>query len=120
MSQRTFLAGRTPVPAAKIEIESIGIHPLDRRRVDVAVDLTPFLGPVRVELAIVSADDEELCSATLVHNRDWILDRVLHLRRDAEMGEHILYVGVFDESELVAHAARHFAFPATSVVSDPA
>jgi hypothetical protein len=111
LSQRTFLAGRRPVSAAEIEIESVGVNPLDRRRVDVAVDLTPFLEPVRVELAIVGPDDEELCSTALVHNRDWTLDKILHLRRDAGPGEHILHVGVFDDADLVAHAARRFVFP---------
>ena len=114
MSQRTFLAGRRPVSAAEIEIESVGVNPLDRRRVDVAVDLTPFLEPVRVELAIVGPDDEELCSSALVHNRDWTLDKILHLRRDAGPGEHILHVGVFDDADLVAHAARRFVFPAAA------
>lgn len=120
MSQRTFLAGRAPVPAQEIEIESVGANALDRRRVDVAVDLTPFLGPVRVEMVILGPGDEELCSVTLVHNRDWILDKVLHLREDAEPGEHILHVGIFDDSDLVAHAARCFVFPATMGVSHPA
>lgn len=111
MSQRTFLEGRRPVSAREIEIESIGLNPLDRRRVDVAVDLTPFLEPVRVELAIVGPDGEELCSTTLVHNRDWMLDKMLHLRCDAGPGEHILHIGVFVESELVAYAGRRFLFP---------
>ena len=118
MSQRTFLAGRGPVPATEIEIEAVGLNPLDRRRVDVAVDLTPAREPVRVELAIVGPDDEELCSTTLVHNRDRMLDKVLHLRRDAGPGEHVLHVGVFYEDELVAHAARRFVFPPPA--ADPA
>jgi hypothetical protein len=120
LSERTFLSGRAPVPASQIKIESVGVNPLDRRRVDVAADLTPFLGLVRVELVIVSPKDEELCSVTLVHNRDWMLDRILHLRQDAEPGEHILHVGVFDESELVAHAARRFVFPAAGGMADTA
>lgn len=120
LSERTFLAGRAPVPATEIEIESIGIRPLDGRRVDVAVDLTPFLGPVRVELAIVGAGDEELCTTTLVHNRDWELDKVLHLRRDAGPGQCTLHVGVFLESELVAHAARRFVLPQAAGAPDSA
>ncbi|HSJ57278.1 MAG TPA: hypothetical protein VLC95_08855 [Anaerolineae bacterium] len=111
MSQRTFLQGQRPVPAQEIEITGVGLNPLDRRRVDVAVDLTPFLEPVRVEMAIVAPDDEELCSTTIVHNRDWMIDKMLHLRRDAGAGEHVLHVGVFVEDELVAHVARSFSFP---------
>jgi len=120
LSQRTFLAGRGPVPASDIEIEGVGLNPLDRRRVDVAVDLTPFRDPVRVELVVVAPDDEELCSTTLVQNRDWTLDKILHLRRDAGPGEHILHVGIFYEDELVAHAARRFVFPPSAGPADPA
>jgi hypothetical protein len=118
LSERTFLVGRGPVPASEIEIESVGVNPLDRRRVDVAVDLTPFRGPVRVEMVIVGPEDEELCSVTLVHNHDCELDRILHLRRDAEPGDHVLHVGIFDDSDLVAHAARRFCFPAATGLSD--
>lgn len=117
------MQGRGPVPATEIEIEGVGLNPLDLRRVDLAVDLTPFRDPVRVELVIVAPDGEELCSTTLVHNRDWTLDKILHLRRDAGPGEHILHVGVFYEDELVAHAARRFLFPpapAAASAADPA
>ncbi|MBN1657660.1 MAG: hypothetical protein JXA93_04630 [Anaerolineae bacterium] len=110
MSQRIFLQGQRPVPPAEIEITGVGLNPLDRRRVDVAVDLTPFLEPVRIEMAIVAPSDEEVCSTTIVHNHDWMIDKMLHLRRDAEPGEHVLHVGVFFEDELVAHAARSFVF----------
>ena len=123
MSQRTFLAGHGPVPATEIKIESLGLNPLDPRRVDVAVDLTPARDPVRVEFAIVAPGGEEVCSTTLVHNRDWALDRILHLRRDAGPGEHVLHVGVFYEDELVAHAARRFLFhpaPAAAGEADSA
>ncbi len=120
MSERTFLAGRAPLPVSEIKIESVGVNPLDLRRVDVAADLTPFLGLVRVEMVIVGPQDEELCSVTLVHNRDWTLDRILHLRQDAGPGAHILHIGVFDESELVAHAVRRFVFPVTGGLADSA
>ncbi|HSJ54596.1 MAG TPA: hypothetical protein VLC52_12730 [Anaerolineae bacterium] len=111
MSQRTFFGGRAPVPASEIQIESVGVNPIDRRRIDVAVDLTPFREPVKVELVIVGPDDEELCSTVLLQNREWQLDRVLHLRRDAQPGEHILHVGVFEDDDLIVRAARSFAFP---------
>jgi hypothetical protein len=99
------------VPAEQVQIESLGVNPLDLRRVDVAVDLTPLLEPVNVELVIVGPDNDELCSILLVHNREWMLDKVMHLRQDAEPGEHTLHVGVFFENELVARAARQFKMP---------
>ena len=120
MSQRTFLVGRGPVPAAEIKIEGLGLNPLDLRRVDVAVDLTPARDPVRVELAIVAPDGQEVSSTTLVHNRDWALDKILHLRRDAGPGEHVLHVGVFYGDELVAHVARRFLFPQAAGTAGPA
>lgn len=120
MSQRTFLQGRGPVPPAEIEIEGVGLNPLDLRRVDVAVDLTPCREPVRVELAVVAPDDQEVCSTTLVQNRAWTLDRILHLRRDAGPGEYILHVGVFHEDELVAHVARRFVFPQAAAAEEKA
>jgi len=109
LSQRMFF-GQGLVPPEEIHVESVGINPLDRRRVDVAVDLTPCQQPVRVELVIVGPDDAELCSVTLLNNRQWMVDKVLHLRRDAQPGTHILHIGVFDEDGLVAHAARSFVF----------
>jgi hypothetical protein len=110
VSQRTFFGGRPPVPASKIQIESVGVNAMDRRRVDVAVDLTPFRDPVKVELVIVGPDDEELCSTVLLDNREWQLDKVMHLRREAQEGEHILHVGVFLDDELLVKAARRFDF----------
>ena len=98
------------MPAAEVRIESVGVNPLDRRRVDVAADLTPCLEPVTVEMVIVGPGDDELCSIVLVHNRDWMLDKIMHLPRDAEAGEHTLHVGVFSGDELVARAARTFSF----------
>ncbi len=106
-----FLADQTPVPALEVRIEGVGVNPLDRRRVDVAVDLTPCLQPVNIELVIVGPDDEELCSALVVHNREWMLDKVLHLRQDARPGEHTLHIGVFFGEQLVARAAKAFCFP---------
>lgn len=117
MSQRTFFGSQVPVPASKIEIESVGVNAIDRRRVDVAVDLTPFRDPVNVELVIVGPDDEELCSTVLVGNREWQLDKVLHLRQDALPGDHILHVGVFLDDELIVRAARSFAFPAAGAAA---
>ena len=111
MSQRTFFGGQVPVPASKIEIESVGVNAIDLRRVDVAVDLTPFRDPVKVEMVIVGPDDEELCSTVLIDNREWQLDKILHLRQDAQPGEHILHVGVFQDDELMVRAARSFVFP---------
>jgi hypothetical protein len=89
----------------------LGVNPLDLRRVDVAVDLTPLKEAVDVELVIVGPSDDELCSIVLVENREWMLDKVMHLRQDAEAGEHTLHVGVFFENELVARAARRFTMP---------
>jgi hypothetical protein len=99
------------VPAEQVQIESLGVNPLDLRRVDVAVDLTPPLEPVDVELVIVGPGDNELCSILLVQNREWELDKVMHLRQDAEAGEHTLHVGIFFENELVTRAARRFTMP---------
>lgn len=111
MSQLPFSTKQAPVPPAEIRIESVGVNALDRRRVDVAVDLTPGQEPVDVEMVIVGPNDDELCSVLLVQNREWMLDKVMHLRQDAQPGEHTLHVGVFSENELVARAARGFTFP---------
>lgn len=102
--------GRPPVPVSEVCVECIGINPLDRQRVDVAVDLTPCLQAVDVEVVIVGPDDEELCSVLMIQNREWMLDRVMHLRREAQAGEHTLHVGVFCQGALIARAARKFAF----------
>lgn len=111
MSQNLFFAGQAPVSPAEVRIESVGVNPLDRRRVDVAVDLTPCLAPLTVELVIVGPDDAELCSSLLVGSRLWELDKVLHLRHDAQPGEHILHVGVFLDGDLLTRAAWSFCFP---------
>lgn len=111
MIENLFFADRAPVPPAQVRIESVGLKPLDRRRVDVAADLTPCLEPLTVELVIVGPDDTELCSVRLLENRQWEIDKVLHLRQDAQPGAHILHVGVFAGEDLVARAARSFRFP---------
>lgn len=100
-----------PVPVSEIRVEGVGVNPLDRRRVDVAVDLTPCRQAVTVEMVIVGPDDDELSCITLVQNQEWMLDKIMHLRQDAPPGEYTLHVGVFDEGELVTRAARRFSFP---------
>jgi hypothetical protein len=94
-----------------MRVEEIGVNFLDAHRVDVAVDLTPCREAVDVEMVIVGPDDEELCSTVLVHNREWTLDKIMHMRRPAQPGEYTLHVGVFYEKELVARAARTFRLP---------
>ena len=100
-----------PVRPEKIQVVGVGVHALDMRRVDVAVDLTPCVEPVTVEMVIVGPEGDELCSVLLVDNRQWMLDKIMHLRQDAQPGEHVLHVGVFKDNELVARAARRFGFP---------
>ena len=116
MSHDPFSPDRVPVPISKMRIESVGVNALDRRRVDVAVDLTPCLEPVDVEMVVVDPNDDELCSTLLVQNREWMLDRILHLRRDADAGNHVLHVGVFRKKELVTRAMRTFSFPPSEPV----
>lgn len=111
MSQAPFFADRVPVPPSDVRIESVGVNALDRRRVDVAVDLTPCQEPLNLEMVIVGPNDDELSSILLVQNREWMLDRIVHLRQDAQAGEHTLHVGVFHDDVLVARAARRFIFP---------
>ncbi len=108
--QRAFPEKR-PVRPDEIRVLGIGINPLDLRRMDVAVDIAPCTEPVKVEMVVVGPNDDELCSVLLVSNIDWSIDRIMHLREDAQPGEYVLHVGVFHEDELVAGAARRFAFP---------
>jgi hypothetical protein len=100
-----------PVSPAEIRVEGIGVNALDAHRVDVAVDLTPCREAVDVEMVIVGPDDDELCSIVLVHNREWMLDKVMHVRHSAQLGEYTMHVGVFYEKELMARGAKTFRFP---------
>jgi hypothetical protein len=100
-----------PVAPEQARIECVGVNALEQRRVDVAVDLTPCREPLTVELVIVDAGGAELCSVLVMRSREWTLDKILHLRRDAEPGEHTLHVGIFHDEVLVDHAARQFSFP---------
>jgi hypothetical protein len=111
LSEKSVRADPAPAPAAGVRIEGIGVNPLDRRRVDVAVDLAPCRQPVTVEMAIVGPEGEEESSITVVENRERALDRIMHLRREASPGEYTLHVGVFFEGQLVHRMARRFAFP---------
>jgi len=108
---QTELADNAPVGPEEIRVLGMGVHVLDMRRVDVAVDLAPCIQPVTVEMVIVGPEGDELSSVLLVDNRQWRLDKVMHLRQDAQPGEHVLHVGVFHEDELVARAAGRFVFP---------
>jgi hypothetical protein len=92
----------------------VGVNALDRQRVDVAVDLTPCLQAVEVEMVIVSPCDDEVCSIVLAQNLDCMLDKIMHLRQDAQPGEYTLHVGVFFENALVARSAKRFTFPMAS------
>ena len=110
---------RPPLPASEVRIESVGINALDRRRIDVAVDLSPCSEPLSVEMVVVGPQGEELCSILLVENRETMLDKIMHLRRDAEAGEYILHVGVFFENKLVDRAERRFRYRASGSVRLP-
>jgi hypothetical protein len=102
---------KLPVAPEKARIECVGVNALDGRRVDVAVDVTPCEHPLTVELVIVDSCGAELCSASVIRSHDWTLDKILHLRRDADPGEHTLHVGIFRGDVLLDHAARRFCFP---------
>ena len=96
-------------------IECVGVRALDKRRVDVAVDLVLGPEPLSLEMVIVGPEGKELCSVQVIHNHQPALDKIMHLRADAQPGEHTLHVGLFREEELLDHAVRHFAFPAAEV-----
>ena len=102
-----------------VRVQSIGLNPLDLRRVDIAVDLTPCCEALMVEIVIVGPQDEEVCSVLLVDTRLWMLDRIMHLRQDAKPGVHTLHVGVFHDNALVARATRDFSFAQTERVPVP-
>jgi hypothetical protein len=110
LSQNLVFSKDRPVPVSDVRIEEVGVNPLDHRRVDVAIDLTPCLQPVTVRLAIVGPDDGEWASTVLLQNRESALDRIIHLRRDAVPGEYILHVGVFDDEALICHTAKHYQY----------
>ena len=105
------MADHRPVPATEARVEGIGINPLDARRVDVAVDLAPCREALTVRMAIVGPDDEEWSSTTILNNRDWMLDRILHLKRDAVTGEYTLHVGLFREEDLLYRTSKPYAYP---------
>lgn len=104
-------ANRRPVSGREVRIESVGVNAPDRYRVDVAVDLTPSMEALRVELAVEEPGGGELVSMSLIDHREWMIDRRMHLRRAPEPGVHILHVGVFLNDELIDHARREFSFP---------
>jgi hypothetical protein len=83
--------------------------------VDVAVDLSPCQEPLTIEMVIVGPNDNELSCILLIDNREWMLDKIMHLRQDAQQGMHTLHVGVFFENELVCRAVREFTFPLAGI-----
>jgi hypothetical protein len=115
LSEKPIFQAPAPVPPDRIQVEGVGVNPLDGRRVDVAVDLTPCLKPVSVEMVIVAPDGSEVSCILLIDNREWMLDKIMHLRQGAGAGEYTLHVGLFYENELVARAAKRFAFPPASL-----
>ena len=100
---RSLPPGRKPVGGREVRIESVGVNAPDRYRVDVAVDLTPSMDGVRLEVAVEEPSGAELVSMTLIDNRDWTVDKRMHLRRPPEPGVHTLHVGVFFQDELIHH-----------------
>jgi hypothetical protein len=111
LSEGSISRNRALVPPVEIRIEGVGVNALDHRRVDVAVDLTPCLKPVTIEMVIVGPDDDEASCVLLIDNREWMVDKIMHLRQAAQAGEYTLHVGVFYEEELVTRTARRFTFP---------
>ena len=102
----------------RARIECVGVRALDKRRVDVAVDLVLGPEPLSVEMVIVGPDGKELCSAQVIHNHQVALDKIMHLRADAESGDHTLHVGLFRDEELLDHVVRHFDFPAADAAKE--
>jgi hypothetical protein len=89
----------------------VGVHAPDRYRVDVAVDLSPSMEGIRLELAVEEPSGAELVSMTLIDHHEAAIDRRMHLRRAPEAGVHTLHVGVFYQDTLVDHVRREFSFP---------
>jgi hypothetical protein len=119
MSRSALPVERPPLPASEVRIESVGINPLDLRRIDVAVDLSPCSEPLSVEMVVVGPEGEELCSILLVDNRESMLDKIMHLQHDAEAGEYTLHVGVFLDNRLVDRAERRFRYRTSGSVRQP-
>jgi hypothetical protein len=81
LSQNPFFADRAPVPASEVRIESIGVSPLDQRRVDVAADLTPCMERLDPEVLdsfvwikqIKELNCSEICQSlsTMISNPTW-------------------------------------------------
>jgi len=111
LSEGSISRDRARVPPLEVRIKGVGVNALDHKRVDVAVDLTPCLQPVTVEMVLVGPEDDEASCILLIDNREWMLDKIMHLRQAAQAGEYTLHVGVFYEDELVTRAARRFTFP---------
>jgi hypothetical protein len=115
------------VPDTGVRIEGVGVQPLpDGRRLDVAVDLTPFRpfgseknssgvppGP-RLELAVESPTGRQVCSVSLVECRTRAVDLVMHLRGHPEPGEYRLHVGLFWKEALLHHEQRAFSLPSAT------
>jgi hypothetical protein len=93
-------------------IEGVGVRALDRRRVDVAVDLSPSAAPLTIDIVIVGPSDDELCSILIVDSWELYIDRIMHLRQDALPGVHTLHVGLFHDNLLVDRTSREFDFGA--------
>ena len=115
MSRNLWAKSRVPVKGPEAHIEGVGVRALDPRRVDVAVDLSPCLAALTMEMVIVGPSDEELCSIILVDNSEQNVDRIMHLRKDAKPGEHTLHVGLFHDNLLVDRSSRTFEFPTDRV-----
>ena len=111
LSQEANLHSDARVPKPEARIEAVAVRAIDFRRVDVAVDLTPSSVPLTMDMVIVGPSDDELCSILIVDNREYYVDRIMHLRQDARPGVHTLHVGLFQDNLLVDRASRTFEFP---------
>ena len=94
------------MPASDVQIESVGVNAIDARRVDVAVKGA-------AELRCVHAENAHRVKTRGPRRtgRERGDGALAVTSGDAQPGAHILHVGVFLDDDLVARAARRFAFP---------
>lgn len=88
--------GDPPVPPSEVRFkELVGQVWPDGRRVQVIIELTPFLKKPNLQLRIANSDGEVVASLEVVEAIDFKMDFTMHLRESQPSGKYHINAQIF-------------------------
>jgi hypothetical protein len=102
-----------PVPPESVRVRRIDIVPRsDGRRINVRLELTPFLERPTIEVVMFDPSGEVAAETSIIETVDHELEFTIHLRSEAQAGDYrCRVVAVYQDQPPVDTQEVHFKIP---------